>query len=300
MENTEELNESTTGEETIAEENTTQEHTEDSTQEQAPSSYQLKYQDNDIDLSVAEMQQIAQHFLNQEPEISKYQKERESYNQRMEALKSDPFSAYQEHFGVDLNQMIQERMDREKELAELDPMERKMYHSEQELAEAREKLAQYDQEQQEQIAQQEQEEQNRQIDEAEQQIDQQISTLLENNPHLPNSPETSKRIANMVYIGLQSGVDLDPDDLVDIVKQDYHTEFQGMASHMSGEELHSMLGEDVCKKLREFELSKIPDPGYTSVAANAPAAAPVSAQAAGNHFVTEQQLAEAKERRLQS
>lgn len=132
-----------------------------------------------------------------------------------------------------------------------------------ELAEAKERLQKFEEEKKKS----EQEAQTRQMKELEQRFSADyegkiISTLEKSG--LPKTRRTVSRMAHYMLQGLKQGVKLDPADVVDIVKQDYTEDVKGLFGGLEGEKLFEVLGEDVAKKIRKFDLERVATPAGTA------------------------------------
>lgn len=89
-----------------------------------------------------------------------------------------------------------------------------------------------------------------------QDIQTQFTTALENSG-LPKSPRTIARMAELQMISLNNGLDLNPTDMVELVRQSYITEIQELFGQTDGEALMGLMGESVASKIRKHDLSRI-------------------------------------------
>jgi hypothetical protein len=74
---------------------------------------------------------------------------------------------------------------------------------------------------------------------------------------LPKTEHTVKRMAFYMHQGLQRGMDLSAQEVVELVRQDYLTEQQALYSSLDGDNLVKLLGEDTAKKIRQYDLAKL-------------------------------------------
>ena len=132
-----------------------------------------------------------------------------------------------------------------------------------EIQELREEIAkreraeeEYRLKQQEEEKKAEEEAFHKMIEAQDSQISSSISKALEWSS-LPKTPESVMRLSNLMYQALNEGQNVDPSDLVEAVREDYHHEFSGLAEAMSGEQLCKMLGEGALKKIREYDLGRL-------------------------------------------
>jgi hypothetical protein len=74
---------------------------------------------------------------------------------------------------------------------------------------------------------------------------------------LPKTPFTVKRMAELMQKNIQHGLDLEPAQLAQLVKEDYQAELQGVIGGASPEQLLAMFGEDIANKIRKHDLSRL-------------------------------------------
>lgn len=86
-----------------------------------------------------------------------------------------------------------------------------------------------------------------------------ISNALETSG-LPKTNHTVKRMAYYMAEGLKRGLDLSAKDVVDYVRNDYMNDVKELFSSSDGEILLKLLGEDVAKKIRKYDLSRVSNP----------------------------------------
>jgi len=95
-----------------------------------------------------------------------------------------------------------------------------------------------------------------------------ISTL--EKAGLPKNRRTVARMANYMLAGLQEGVELDPSDVIELVRKDYLEDIQGLFGQLEGDKLLEVLGEDVAKKIRATDLARIKGKAKDPQAKNEP------------------------------
>ncbi len=86
-----------------------------------------------------------------------------------------------------------------------------------------------------------------------------FQTCLESSG-LPKTPYTVKRLAYYMNEGMKRGMDLKPDDVVSIVKEEYLEEQKSLFGSLDGESLLKLLGEDLAKKIRKYDTSRVAKP----------------------------------------
>jgi hypothetical protein len=74
---------------------------------------------------------------------------------------------------------------------------------------------------------------------------------------LPKSEYTISRMARYMNMALQRGVELKATDVVDLVRQDYLKEVGFFAGGLPIEQLFDVLGPDVAKRIREYDISRV-------------------------------------------
>lgn len=98
------------------------------------------------------------------------------------------------------------------------------------------------------------------------QYEQTIMTALQSSS-LPKNPFTVKRMAELMQKNIQHGLDLEPAQLAQLVKEDYQSELKALIGNADPEAILGMFGEDLSNKIRKHDLSKfqaknpIPKPG---------------------------------------
>lgn len=74
---------------------------------------------------------------------------------------------------------------------------------------------------------------------------------------LPKTSDTVKRMAYYLHQGLLHKMDLKPEDVVDLVKEDYLTTIKELFGAADAEKLTELLGDDVIKKVRKADIEKM-------------------------------------------
>lgn len=184
---------------------------------------------------------------------------RKQAEQFIQALQQDPmrvlndprvmgeekFRAIAEQF---LSKKLQEQM--------LTPEERKRIEME-------EKLRTYE----DQEKSQKQEAEAKQIEQLEQHYAQQYQkTIIEalQGSNLPKNPFTVRRMAELMQKNLQHGLELEPQHLAQLVKQDYQSELVSLIGGSDADQIIAMFGDDLANKIRKHDLAKFKSsqPGF--------------------------------------
>lgn len=168
-----------------------------------------------------------------------------------EALQKDPLSVLTDPkvMGSEKFQQLAEQF-LSKKLAEqmLTPEERA-----QQEKEAR--LAKYEQEEAKRNEEAKQAKAKQLEDHYAKQYEQTIMTALQSSS-LPKNPFTVKRMAELMQKNIQHGLDLGPQALAQLVKEDYQSELRHLVSGADPEAILGMFGEDLSNKIRKHDLSK--------------------------------------------
>lgn len=77
---------------------------------------------------------------------------------------------------------------------------------------------------------------------------------------LPKTPKTVKRMASLMSQNLNLGLDLEPKDLVQLVREDYLSEIKELFGATDGDTLLKLLGNDVANKIRKSDLARLKTP----------------------------------------
>src|SRR5690606_17627576 len=147
----------------------------------------------------------------------------------------------------------EEYLAEEVQLELMSPEERELYElrkwkQEQEQARQQEEMTA------QQRAQQQQEMAARQ--QAQQFYDKKISEVLSQS-NLPKTPYTVKRVATLLKTALSKGYELPIETAVDMVRGDFANDVTAMAGALDGDALVKVLGPDIIKRLRKYDLDQI-------------------------------------------
>lgn len=78
-----------------------------------------------------------------------------------------------------------------------------------------------------------------------------------NESGLPKTPFTIKRMAELQLVNIKKGLELGPQQLAKIVREDYATEQKTLLSALDGDQLIEFLGPDLVKKLSKAQIAKL-------------------------------------------
>lgn len=82
-----------------------------------------------------------------------------------------------------------------------------------------------------------------------------MSKALEGSK-LPKSPYVIKKMADYMLLGLQDGMDLQPEDVIPIVEQEMQNDLKEMFAIMPDEVIEAVVGKDVINRIRKRSIAK--------------------------------------------
>jgi len=166
------------------------------------------------------------------------------------ALRSNPKALLKNpNLGIDIRTVAEEILAEHLEEDMMDPRDRELKKYKQMIAER---------EEQERIAREEQEQQR--VSELKEKYaldysNQIVETLKSSG--LPKTEHTVKRMAYYMHQAVSNGYDLKPQDLAELVRQDYINEHKSLYGAMDEDVLMKMLDSDVIKKIRKAEQKRL-------------------------------------------
>lgn len=102
---------------------------------------------------------------------------------------------------------------------------------------------------------------------------------------LAKTPDAVNRVVAYMEKALSNGYEIDPATAVGIVQDQYRSDLQAMAGNLDGEQLVKFFGDDIIKKLRKYDLTRIKqklEPQQAAAPAQpAPPREPKQAQSSG-------------------
>ena len=218
--------------------------------------HEEEYAEEDV-VKLAQMGRASQKRFQ---EVAEKRKQAEDF---IKMLKENPISVLTNPaIGVDMRKLAEEFLHNEYKKEVLTPEARK-------IQELEDQLRKHDEDKKKIEETKRQEEFNKLQDHYKQEFDKKITTALQSSG-LPKSPKTVKRMADYMIMALENGIDLEPGNVVELVRQDYMTEVSELFSQTDGDTLLKLLGEPVANKIRKADLARI----RTSVTTSAPASAP--------------------------
>jgi len=73
---------------------------------------------------------------------------------------------------------------------------------------------------------------------------------------LPKSPFTVKKMAEYMLMGVEAGIDVTPEDVIPLIRQDLHDDLQQMFAAMPEEVIEKLVGKETINKIRKKNLAK--------------------------------------------
>jgi hypothetical protein len=175
--------------------------------------------------------------------------QRKQLQEAVEYLKKDPFAAFKESFGVDLDELAERRLaERYREqLMTPEEQERLRLQRENESYKAREAEAQ-----------RQREEQARQAYEAKvaEEMERDFMSALEASD-LPKTKETLRLMAEVAQLNLDHGIELTPAQMAAEVRERISGIHQHVTRSLKGESLLKYLGDDVVKEVLRQSVARV-------------------------------------------
>lgn len=190
----------------------------------------------------------------------------------LEQLKSNPRKLLSDpQFGVDLKKLAAQMIEEEIANSAKSPEQLRAEKLEQELQDLKDRNKKdkeaFDAREQERLTEAEFE-----------RYDSLMSQAIEKSD-LPKSPYVVKKMADLMMIGLREGIDVTPDDILPLVRQEILEDIQQMAQAMPLETIEKLFGGDILTKIRKKNVAKaknqptgspkLPDVGATKASPKA-------------------------------
>lgn len=195
-------------------------------------------------------------------------KSQESANQQkmmtefMDALKKDPRKVLSDpSIGVDLKRIAAELIEEEIENSRKSPEQLEKEKLEAELKamkdEREKEKEEFNKRELERLQQQEFE-----------RYDMLMSKAIEGSD-LPKSPYIIKKMADYMLMGLQSGIDVSPEDVLPLVREEMQNDLREMFAVMPEEVIESIVGKETINRIRKKNLQRAKQAGSTQQASQA-------------------------------
>lgn len=224
-------------------------------------------------LSQEEVTRLASKGIGADKKFGEAARIRQQVENFLTTLKEKPMDILMNpKIGLDFKKLAQDFLLKEIEREAMTPEQR-------ELADARKKLQDAEDEKTQNKKQEESATLERLTKEAQVNYEKDIIATLEAEK-LPKTRWIVGRIAYYLSEGLKRGVDLGAKDVVPFVRKDVNANIIEMFNVIDGETLAEMLGDGNVKKLNQTLLNKMKNPGGAKPAGGAAPAKPASAPAA--------------------
>jgi hypothetical protein len=99
-------------------------------------------------------------------------------------------------------------------------------------------------------------------------LDTQMSQALSASD-LPKNPAIVRRITEYMIMGAQNGVDLNPQDVIPLVRREMFTDLQDIINALPEDQAEEFIGKEVLTRFRKKNLAKAKAPGMTPATAKA-------------------------------
>ena len=83
-----------------------------------------------------------------------------------------------------------------------------------------------------------------------------MTKALENHTDLPKSPYVVKKMADYLLLGLQKGMDIEPEDVVELVRKEVRDDLAAMFQVLPEEVIEQIVGKDKINGIRKKNLAK--------------------------------------------
>lgn len=91
-----------------------------------------------------------------------------------------------------------------------------------------------------------------------------VSKAIETSD-LPKSPYVVKKMADYMLLGLENGIDIHPDDVISLVRDEIYSDLQQMINAMGEDKAESFIGKDILTKIRKKNVQKAKGAGTPPV-----------------------------------
>lgn len=194
--------------------------------------------------------QLAKAAQKRMQEASMTKKQAEQF---IKMLRQDPIKVLQNpHLGVDFRKIAEDYLAAQLEQELLSPEERQ-------LREYKQKVEEFESEKKRQQEEAEQTQMARLQEHYAQEYDKKITEALSQSG-LPKTPKTVRRMAELMSKNLEFGYELEPKQLVEMVREDYLNEIRELIGASEGDTLLKILGDDVSNKIRKADLARLKTP----------------------------------------
>lgn len=219
----------------------------------APRTFQVKVDGEEVTVTEEELLRGYQLRKASDKRFSEGHQMRKQSEEFIRLLKTDPKKVLSHpSIGLDLKNFAEEYLMGQMQEEMMSPEEKK-------LKEYQEKLRGYEEAEANAKKEEETKQEKAVREKYTADYNNQIITALEQSG-LPKTEFTVKRMINYMHSALQKGYELEGKDVVDLVKQDYINDTKALYSNLDADSLMDIIGPDMAKKIREYDLNKVKKP----------------------------------------
>lgn len=191
-----------------------------------------------------QLSKVSQKRMN---EYSQLEKEVRHF---IEELKKNPRKVLSDPtIGIDIKQLASQVIEEEIENSKKTPQQLEKEKLESELRAMKEEREQ-----------ERREAQRKEFERLEQQAAERYDTMITSalqKGELPKTPYVVKKIADYMYIGLQEGLDITPEDVLPLVKEEMQNDVRQMFSVLPENVIEQLLGVETINKLRKKRIDAV-------------------------------------------
>lgn len=209
--------------------------------------FKLKVDGADLELSEAEVISLAQQGKSAGKRFQEAAATKREAEQIVNYLKSNPKEAFKK-LGIDVRKFSEDTLMEMINQEKMSPAEKKAFENEKRLKEYEKgEKATKDKEHADNMAK---------LERQHMENYDQVFTAALGTQGLPKTAYTIKRMAELTMVNNRKKLDLSPDQLAKVVREDYIAEQRVLFEHSDGDALLSMLGKEALKKISKAQLSK--------------------------------------------
>ena len=220
---------------------------------QPPKKFKIKVDGSEEELdedTIVKLAQLGRASNKRFQEAAQVRKQAEEF---INLLKQDPRKVLTNPaIGVDPYKLAEDWLIEKLEQEKLSPEQQKIREYEQ-------KLRSYEEEKRQQEEQRKAQEQEKLLAHYSQEYEKNIQDALASSG-LPRTAKTVSRMAEYMSLALKNGIDLEPKNVVELVRQDYMKEIADLIGQTDGDALLQILGDNVANKIRKTDLARLKSP----------------------------------------
>lgn len=220
--------------------------------QEAARKFKLKVDGRDEEYSEADTLRLAQLGRASDKrfqEAAEMRKQSEEFVKLLKTPEGLKQLAKNPNINLDLRKFAEDLLVDEMKKEALTPEQRR-------IEELQAQLREHETKKQELETQRQQAEQKALEDHYAQDFDQKITKAI-STAGLPKTPETVKRMVNYMSNALENGIDVEPENVIELVKQDYSKIMNDVCQQFDGEALIKILGDQITNKIRKFDLAQL-------------------------------------------